>query len=144
MSRLGNAAACPFNPPLLFFSPALAASEITEIRNAVGGLKSALEAIKNNGDAASAPMLRLRLREARDQLQRRLLEVRPTALHHDGKEMFTPKVPGQAVGDPRTHVWGARTCRQVSPSTAPDPSLSAATREAGILLDEVNALFFPA
>lgn len=61
--------------------------------------------MRTNSDVAAAGILRLTLREARDQLARRLAEV--------------------------------------SPSTAPDPSVAAATREARILLEEVNAMFFP-
>lgn len=71
----------------------------------MGGLRAALDAMRSNEDVAAANMLKLNLREARDQLSRRLAEV--------------------------------------SPSTAPDPSVEAATREARILLDEVNAVFFP-
>lgn len=68
------------------------------------GLKSALDAMRTNTDPAAGAMLRLTLRDARDQLQRRLQEV--------------------------------------APATLPDPSLTAATKEAKILLDEVNAMFF--
>ncbi len=81
-----------------------AASEITEIRNAVSGLNAALDSLRSNTDAAQSPVLRLTLRDARDQLQRRLTEVAPV--------------------------------------TATDPSVAAATREASILLEEVNAVFF--
>ena len=52
-----------------------AASEVTEIRNAVSGLKAALDAMRANTDAANTNMLRLNLKEARDQLGRRLGEV---------------------------------------------------------------------
>lgn len=54
-----------------------AASEITEIRNAVSGLKGALDAMRSNTDVAATNMLKLTLREARDQLGRRLQEVSP-------------------------------------------------------------------
>jgi hypothetical protein len=79
-------------------------SEIREIRGAVAGLKSALDGMRTNTDASAAGMLRLTLRESRDQLARRLAEV--------------------------------------SPATATDPSVAAATREAGILLEEVDAMFY--
>ncbi|GAX80667.1 hypothetical protein CEUSTIGMA_g8102.t1 [Chlamydomonas eustigma] len=50
-------------------------SQISEIRLAVSGLKGALEEIKNNTDPAKSLMLKLNLREARDQLGRRIQEV---------------------------------------------------------------------
>lgn len=61
----------------VFFGPARAASEMTEIKNAVSGLKSALDAVRTNIDPASTNILRLNLREARDQLSRRVAEVSP-------------------------------------------------------------------
>ncbi|KAG2440004.1 hypothetical protein HXX76_004121 [Chlamydomonas incerta] len=80
------------------------ASEMTEIKNAVSGLKSALDAVRTNIDPASTNILRLNLREARDQLSRRVAEV--------------------------------------SPATEADASIAAATREARILLEEVDSSFF--
>ncbi|KAG2454767.1 hypothetical protein HYH02_000602 [Chlamydomonas schloesseri] len=80
------------------------ASEMTEIKNAVSGLKNALDAVRTNIDPASTNILRLNLREARDQLSRRVAEV--------------------------------------SPATEADPSIAAATREARILLEEVDSSFF--
>lgn len=77
---------------------------MTEIKNAVAGLKTALEAIRTNNEPSNTNMLRLNLKEARDQLARRLNEV--------------------------------------SPATAPDATVAAATREARILLDEIDAQFF--
>lgn len=77
---------------------------MTEIRNAVLGLKTALDAVRNNTDVASSNIMRLNLREARDQLARRVAEV--------------------------------------STSTESDPTISAATREARILLEEVDSSFF--
>ncbi|KAJ9531366.1 hypothetical protein V8C86DRAFT_2577607 [Haematococcus lacustris] len=105
----GMAAATDNNVPLVTYGQqdVLAvqiASEITEIRNAVAGLKGTLDSMRSNEDVAAVNMLKLNLREARDQLARRLTEV--------------------------------------SPVTAPDPSVAAATREAGILLEEVNSMFF--
>ncbi|KAF5834243.1 hypothetical protein DUNSADRAFT_9196 [Dunaliella salina] len=79
-------------------------SEISEIRNAVGGLKGALEAMRVNTEPADAKILMLNLKEARDQLHRRLEEI--------------------------------------APATASDASISAAEREARILLNEVDAMFF--
>ncbi|KAG2495236.1 hypothetical protein HYH03_006509 [Edaphochlamys debaryana] len=81
------------------------ASEMTEIKNAVTGLKTALDAVRTNADAAATNILRLNLKEARDQLARRVAEV--------------------------------------SPVTESDPSIAAATREARILLEEVDSSFFP-
>ncbi len=78
---------------------------MNEIKNAVSGLKSALDAVRTNTDAAATNILRLNLREARDQLSRRVGEV--------------------------------------SSGTSADPSIMAATREARILLEEVDAQFFP-
>lgn len=79
-------------------------SEISEIRNAVSGLKASLEAMRTNTEPADAKILMLNLKEARDQLQRRLGEI--------------------------------------APATASDASISAAEREARILLNEVDAMFF--
>ena len=53
-----------------------AASELQEVRNAVSGVKTALEELRSNSDPARSGMLRLNLREARDMLSRRLMEVR--------------------------------------------------------------------
>ena len=78
---------------------------MTEIKNAVSGLKAALDGVRQNTDVANTNILRLNLREARDQLARRVAEV--------------------------------------STSTEADPSISAATREARILLEEVDSSFFP-
>lgn len=86
-----------------------AASEVTEIKLAVSGLKDALEAVRNNTDSTRSSMLRLNLKEARDILARRLQET----------------APGTAPA-----------------GTSADASLSAATREASVLLDEVDAQFF--
>lgn len=79
-------------------------SEITEIKQAVSGLKAALDAIRSNEDATQVAIMRLNLKEARDNLSRRLAEVLPT--------------------------------------DANDASIAAVTKEAGILLQEVNAQFF--
>lgn len=86
-----------------------AASEMTEIKIAVSGVKAALEDLRANADSFRSAMLKLNLREARDILARRLQETAPG----------------------------------VSPAgTSADGSLSAATREASMLLDEVDAQFF--
>lgn len=77
---------------------------MTEIKNAVSGLKGALDALRTNSDVAAAGIQRLNLKEARDQLARRLAEI--------------------------------------SPATSTDPSISAATREARILLEEVDGQFY--
>ncbi len=77
---------------------------MTEIKNAVSGLKAALDGVRTNPEASNSNIMRLNLKEARDQLSRRLTEV--------------------------------------SAATSTDPSLSAATREARILLEEVDASFF--
>lgn len=82
----------------------LAASELTEIKSAVTGLKDALEGVRNNNDTSRVALVRLSLKEARDLLSRRLNEI--------------------------------------SPATALEPSVTAAAREARILLDEVDAQFF--
>ena len=79
-------------------------SEINEIKMAVSGLKSALDAIRSNTDATQVAIVRINLKEARDNLARRLAEVLPT--------------------------------------DANEASVAAVTREAGILLEEVNAQFF--
>lgn len=79
-------------------------SEVTEIKNAVMALKAALEEIRSNTDPSQVNIVRLKLREARDLLARRLYEVSAEDYIID--------------------------------------SVAAATREAGILLDEVNAQFF--
>ena len=79
-------------------------SEITEIKQAVQGLKASLDAIRANTDATQVSIVRLNLKEARDNLARRLAEVLPT--------------------------------------DASDASIAAVTKEAGILLQEVNAQFF--
>jgi len=50
-------------------------SQISEILLAVSGLKGALQEIKDNTDPAKSLMLKLNLREARDQLARRIQEV---------------------------------------------------------------------
>lgn len=85
------------------------ASEMTEIKSAVAGVKAALEDLRANTDASRAGMLKLNLKEARDILARRLQEV----------------APGVAPA-----------------GTSSDGSLAAATREASVLLDEVDAQFF--
>jgi uncharacterized protein with beta-barrel porin domain len=81
---------------------------LVEIRSAVSGVKSALEELRGNADASRAGMLKLNLREARDQLARRLREA-------------TLPVGSEAGGA---------------------GSLSAARREAQVLLDEVDGQFF--
>lgn len=86
-----------------------AASEMTEIRSAVSGVKVALEDVRANTDTSRAAMLKLNLKEARDILARRLQET----------------APGVAPA-----------------GTSSDGSLAAATREASVLLDEVDAQFF--
>lgn len=85
------------------------ASEMTEIKVAVEGVKVALEELRANSDTTRAGMLKLNLKEARDILARRLQET----------------APGTAPA-----------------GTSSDASLSAATREATVLLDEVDAQFF--
>ncbi|KAF6254764.1 P-loop containing nucleoside triphosphate hydrolase protein [Scenedesmus sp. NREL 46B-D3] len=85
------------------------ASEMTEIKHAVEGVRAALEELRGNSDTARAGMLRLNLKEARDILARRLQET----------------APGSAPA-----------------GTSSDASLSAAAREATVLLDEVDAQFF--
>ncbi|KXZ46820.1 hypothetical protein GPECTOR_40g554 [Gonium pectorale] len=98
----------PVQPPVTYYQADVlsnqVASEMTEIKKAVSGLKAALDAVRANTDVANTNILRLNLREARDQLARRLAEI--------------------------------------SPSTESDPSISAATREARILLEEVDSSFF--
>eukprot|EP00878_Enallax_costatus_P029799 GHUV01032356.1.p1 GENE.GHUV01032356.1~~GHUV01032356.1.p1 ORF type:complete len:239 (+),score=73.22 GHUV01032356.1:558-1274(+) len=85
------------------------ASEMTEVKSAVSGVKAALEDLRANADPSRAAMLKLNLREARDILARRLQETAPG----------------------------------VAPEgTSADGSLAAATREASVLLDEVDAQFF--
>ncbi|GLC37385.1 hypothetical protein PLESTB_001593000 [Pleodorina starrii] len=95
-------------PPVTYYQADVmanqVASEMTEIKNAVSGLKNALDAVRQNTDVANTNILRLNLREARDQLARRVAEV--------------------------------------SASTESDPSITAATREARILLEEVDSSFF--
>ncbi|GIL77198.1 hypothetical protein Vretimale_3147 [Volvox reticuliferus] len=95
-------------PPVTYYQADVmanqVASEMTEIKNAVSGLKSALDAVRQNTDVTNTNILRLNLREARDQLARRVAEV--------------------------------------SASTESDPSITAATREARILLEEVDSSFF--
>ncbi|GBF98862.1 hypothetical protein Rsub_11466 [Raphidocelis subcapitata] len=77
----GGAAQEDTAPAVVYTADAVAdsqmASEVTEIRGAVGGLKSALEALRANADPSRSPMLRLNLREARDMLARRLREATP-------------------------------------------------------------------
>lgn len=51
------------------------ASEMQELKNAVSGVKDTLDAIKLNVDPSKTSMLKLNLREARDQLARRLQEA---------------------------------------------------------------------
>jgi len=99
----------PVDVPVTVYQPedvfqSQIASEVTEIKNAVTSLKAVLDDVRANTDPSRTNILRLNLREARDQLQRRLNEV--------------------------------------AGSSAMDASVSAAVREAGILLDEVNAQFF--
>ena len=55
----------------------LAASEMTEIKSAVSGVKAALEDLRANADPSRAAMLKLNLKEARDILARRLQETAP-------------------------------------------------------------------
>lgn len=86
------------------------AAEMSEVKYAVSGVKSALEEMRSNADPTRSGMLKLNLREARDILARRLQETAPG----------------------------------VSPASMSgvDPSLAAATREAQMLLSEVDAQFF--
>mmetsp|Transcript_13897 Transcript_13897/g.24359 ORF Transcript_13897/g.24359 Transcript_13897/m.24359 type:complete len:266 (+) Transcript_13897:86-883(+) len=84
-----------------------AAGEVAQVRSAVAGLRAALDAVKDNMDVAGAPMLRVNLRDARDQLARRLDEAAP-------------------------HAAGPLA----------EPDVAAAQREANILLNEVDAVFF--
>ncbi|EFJ48791.1 hypothetical protein VOLCADRAFT_104621 [Volvox carteri f. nagariensis] len=95
-------------PPVTYYQADVmanqVASEMTEIKKAVSGLKTALDAVRQNTEVANTNILRLNLREARDQLARRVAEV--------------------------------------SASTESDPSIAAATREAKILLEEVDSSFF--
>ncbi|GFR42023.1 hypothetical protein Agub_g2839 [Astrephomene gubernaculifera] len=95
-------------PPVTYYQADVmanqVAAEMTEIKNAVSGLKAALDAVRNNTEAANTNIMRLNLKEARDQLARRVSEV--------------------------------------STQTESDPSISAATREARILLEEVDSCFF--
>ncbi|MEW5298595.1 MAG: hypothetical protein WDW38_000677 [Sanguina aurantia] len=68
-------------PPVTYQStdvlPNQVAAEMTEIKNAVIGLKLALDSMRVNVDASRVMMLKLTLKEARDQLARRLQEVSP-------------------------------------------------------------------
>lgn len=48
---------------------------MAEIKNAVLGLKQALEDIRSNTDASQVNIVKLNLKEARDMLARRLYEV---------------------------------------------------------------------
>lgn len=84
------------------------------IRSAVGGVKASLEDLRSNTDPAREATLRLNLRESRDVLARRLTES---------------SVGGGGGG------YGAA-------AAGGDASLGAATREARVLLDEVNGQFF--
>jgi len=85
------------------------ASEMAEIRHAVGEVKGALEEIRNNTDPSRTSMLRLNLKEARDMLARRLAEAAPGVAPAGG--------------------------------SSDSGSLAAATREASMLLDEVDGQF---
>ncbi len=72
---MANDAALLSHPcPYLFMC---AASEMSEVRVAVAGVKEALEALRANADPTRSGMLRLNLREARDILARRLQETAP-------------------------------------------------------------------
>ncbi len=82
----------------------LAASEMTEIKLAVTALKNGLNEMRTNTDVSLLNVLRLSLKDARDQLKRRLAEV--------------------------------------STASLADPTVASASREARILLDEVDASFF--
>ena len=82
----------------------LAASEMTEIKLAVTALKNALNEVRTNADLTLTNVLRLSLKDARDQLKRRVQEV--------------------------------------SLASLADPTVASASREARILLDEVDATFF--
>lgn len=66
-------------PAVVYTADAVAdsqiASEMTEIRVAVSGVKLALEGLRSNSDPSRGGMLRLNLREARDMLSRRLREA---------------------------------------------------------------------
>lgn len=63
------------------------ASELTEIRNAVSAVKTALEDIRSNTDAAKVTMLKLNLKEARGILQRRLQEAAPPTAGGAGQQV---------------------------------------------------------
>ena len=52
---------------------------MTEIRAAVSTLKSALNDVRGNTDVTLTNVLRLSLKDARDQLRRRLQEVSPAS-----------------------------------------------------------------
>jgi len=98
------------------------ASELAGVRQAVAGLKTALEGLRSGGSdaGARAGVLRLNVREARDALSARLEEVGPP-----------PPVPPPSVGA------GAGA----SPMARDAATLAAAGREARMLLSEVDGQF---